>query len=192
MMKKATNELLQALAVTAEITGSTFSEAAVRVMASDLAQFPERQVVAALLRCRRELRSTLTLAAILERIDDGRPGPDEAWALCKAGVGDERVTVVYTPEMKAAFFVACNLADDHVAARMAFLEKYRTELQAARSSLAPVTWDVCLGHDKLGREAAITEAVEMGKLDYQHAQGLLPHIEIKDPRLLKLIGRIGK
>ena len=74
-------ELLQALAVTAELTGTELSEPAARVMANDLAAYPVQQVLGALTRCRRELKGRLTVAAILERLDDGRPGPNEAWAM---------------------------------------------------------------------------------------------------------------
>ena len=75
--------ILKAIAVTAELTGTELSEAALRVMAGDLDTYPEAAVLRALDRCRRELKTRLTLAAALERIEgqDGRPGADEAWAI---------------------------------------------------------------------------------------------------------------
>lgn len=175
-MKKPTIELAQAIAVTAELCGTAFSDPAARVMASDLAQFPEHQVMAALRRCRRELRSTLTLAAILERIEDGRPGPEEAWGAVKAGIGNERITLIWTQEMKAAFFAASPLAGDDIAARMAFLEHYRKGLQEARSSGRALTWDVCEGHDKGQKESAVLDALSKHRITDGTAQALLPHM----------------
>lgn len=191
-MKKPSPELLQAIAVTAELTGTAFSEPAARVMAYDLAQYPEHQVFAALRRCRRELRSTLTLAAILERIEDGRPGPEEAWALVKPAVGDESVTIIWTPEIKAAFFIAADLADDPIAARMAFLEAYRTKLQEARATSAPVTWEACLGYDPAQRESAILQAVECGQITADHAAVMLPHLATPDARVAALVDQTTK
>lgn len=191
-MKKITPELLQAIAVTSELTGTVFTEPAVRVMASDLAQFPEAQVMGALRRCRRELRSTLTLAAILERIEDGRPGPEEAWAIVRPAIDDERTTIFYTPEMKDAFFVARELADDLIAARMAFLEAHRTALQEARSRSEPIKWEACLGHDSAQRESAILKAVERGQISQEHGAIMLPHLATPDARVSALAERATK
>lgn len=191
-MQDVSPELLKAIAVTAELTGTTFSEPAIRVLASDLAQFPERQVLGALLRCRRELRSTLTLAAILERIEDGRPGPEEAWAAIKPMLGDESVTVCWTPEMAAAYWAAANLADDQVAARMAFLETYRTALQGARSDSKPISWAMCLGSNANQRETAIVNALENGQIALEHAKTMLPYLEIPDTRLIALTDKSAK
>jgi len=186
-MKKSTPELLQAIAVTAELTGTTFSEPAARVLAADLAQYPEQQILRALRRCRRELRSTLTLAAILERIEDGRPGPEEAWAIVRPAIDDEQTTIFYTPEMKGAFFVARELSDDMIAARMAFLESYRTALQESRARSEPIAWEACLGYDPAQRESAILQAVDRGQITQAHAALMLPHLATPDARVLKLM-----
>src|ERR1043165_278765 len=113
--------LLKAIAVTAELTGTTMSEAAASVMAEDLTRYPENQVLVALTRCRRELRGRLTIADVIQRLDDGRPGPEEAWAMIPQ---DEAPSVVWTQEMASAFGIALPLMDDPVAARMAFKEAY--------------------------------------------------------------------
>ena len=189
---KPSTELLQAIAVTAELTGTTFSEPAARVLAADLAQYPEHQIFGALRRCRRELRSTLTLAAILERIEDGRPGPEEAWALVRPAIDDERTTIFYTPEMKDAFFVARELADDLIAARMAFLEAYRTALQESRARSEPIAWEACLGYDPAQRESAILQAVGRGQITHEHAALMLPHLATPDARVLELMAPATK
>src|SRR5262252_4521186 len=118
-------ELLQAIAVTAEMTGTTLSPAASRAMFEDLRRYPENQVMASLVSCRRELKGKLTLADILTRLDDGRPGPEQAWSEVAGAVDNEGATLVWTEEEREAFFVANALAPDLVAARMAFLETYK-------------------------------------------------------------------
>lgn len=165
--------LLEAVAVTAELTGTDLSAAAARVMADDLAVYPEAQVLAALVRCRRELRARLTIADIVARLDDGRPGPEEAWAICYPAIGDEGATIVWSDEMREAMQAALSLADDKVAARMAFLECYRAACTEARNRGAPVRWSASLGWRSADREGPLLAAVEAGRLAIEHVRPLL-------------------
>lgn len=165
----ASKTLLQAIAVTAELTGTQLTEPAARIMAADLSLYPEAQVLAALERCRRELKGRLTIAEVVSRLEDGRPGAEEAWALCPR---DEAATVVWTAEMQQAWGVAQLLIDegDLVAARMAFIEAYRTLVTRARANREPTLWQPSLGHDVAGREAVLAEAVRMGRLPKGYLQ----------------------
>lgn len=173
-MRKASHMLLQAIAVAAELTGTELSETAARVMASDLAQYPEDQVLGALTRVRREVKGKMTIKDVLDRLDDGRPGPEEAWASVPR---DESLTVVWTEETIEAWGTAQALIreGETVAARMAFLEAYRQRAQAARDAGRPVRWVVSMGSDAHGRETALLAAVERGQLSADHVAGLLPH-----------------
>lgn len=168
-----TSDLLKAIAVTAELTGTEMSEAAKAAMVSDLAEFPVPQVLGALSRCRRELKGRMRVADVIDRLDDGRPGPEEAWALCPRTEDD---TVVWTDEMAQAFGVAhaLILSGDMVAARMAFREKYVELVTKARGEHVPITWTPSLGHSMAGREGPIREAVEKGRLPAGVASQLLP------------------
>ena len=183
----ASEPLLKAIAVTAELTGTQLSAAAAGVLAEDLSRYPEHQVMCALTRCRREIRTRLTVADVVARIDDGRPGPEEAWAHVSPMLGDESVSVVWTDEERDAFFVCAALADDPIAARMAFLERYRKAVMDARSEGRPLHWQHCLGHNPQFREAVLLEAVRLGKLSAPHVQGLLPHHEMPAPEVAALI-----
>lgn len=167
----ASKAVIQALAVTAELTGAQLSEAAARVMVMDLAPYPEEQVLRALSRCRKELRTRLTVADVVSRLDDGRPGPEEAWSMVPL---DERQTIVWTEEMTAAWSVALPLLKegDRIAARMAFLETYRTHVQRARDAGIQVKWTVSLGHDTKGRAAALEDAVRRGRIRHETATQL--------------------
>lgn len=181
---KHSKTVIQALAVTAEITGTQLSEAAARVFAADLARYPEMQILVALQRCRREVRGRLTVADVVGRLDDGRPTPDEAWAMIPQ---DERQSVVWTDEMARAWGIA-NELEDRIAARMAFLSAYRRLVQEARDSARAVKWTPSLGHDVVGRERAIEDAVAQGRISANQAALLLPapievHTSIELPRL---------
>lgn len=182
-----TKRLLQAIAVTAELTGTQLSDAAARVMAQDLARYPEAQVLGALTRCRRELRAHgLTIESVLTRLDDGRPGAEEAWAMIPR---DEAQSVVWTEEMAQAWGVAAPLLEegDQVAARMAFAETYRKLIQAARDAGAAVKWTPSLGFDPYGREAVLLDSARRGRLTAQHVAGLLPHRDEPHPEIAALL-----
>lgn len=182
-MQQPSENLLKAIAVTAELTGTELSKPAATVMAMELAQYPEHKVLEALAKCRRELRGRMSLADIISRIDDGRPGPEEAWAMIAPALNDERVTIVVTEEMMHAFCLAASLHDDHISARMAFKEAYAKNISTARDQCLPVKWRAILGHDPLGREAPLLAAVEQGRLGVTHVRGLLPHREDLDERI---------
>jgi hypothetical protein len=169
----ASAELIQAIAVTAELCGRTFSPEAARVFVDDLAGFDEQAIAAALRRCRREVRGVLTVQDVVSRIDDGRPGPEEAWAMLPK---DEAMSAVWTDEMAEAFGIAAPLLDagDKVAARMAFKEAYAVRINAARDQRKAPNWSVSLGHDPLARDAVLSEAVSLNRLTLEQACSYSP------------------
>lgn len=177
----ASETLLKAIAVTAELTGTELSKNAARVMAEDLTQYPEAQVLAALTKCRRELRGRMSIADVVSRIDDGRPGPEVAWAMIPH---DESGSVVWTDEMAGAFGIANRLIEsgDTIQARMAFIEAYKRLCQESRDKRVPVKWGPSLGHDPAGRESVLLEAAEKGRLSVTHAQSLLPYRDGSDAK----------
>jgi hypothetical protein len=181
----ASSELLKAIAVTAELMGATLSPMAAKVFADDLAGYPEPAVLDSLARCRREVKGRLTVAEVVSRIDDGRPGPEEAWAMVPR---DESQTVVWTDEMAHAFGIAGPLlADgDPIAARMAFKEAYLSAINKARNERLPAHWFASLGFDAQGRGAPIREAVRLGRLPLRQVEHLLPAPPV-DPAIAKLI-----
>ena len=99
--------------------------------------------------------------------DDGRPGPEEAWATALQG-RDEAASVVWTAETAQAWGVArpvLELGDD-VGARMAFREAYGRMVDAARRARRPVEWLASLGFDPEQRQVAIAAGVAAGKLPH--------------------------
>lgn len=160
--------VLEALAVTAELTNTQLSPAAAKVMAADLSPYPPHQVLGALTRCRKELKGRLTVADVVSRLDDGRPGPEEAWAMLPF---DETQSVVWTEEMAGAWGVALPLLEDgdRIAARMAFLETYRSRVQKARDAAAPVHWMVSFGTYPEARQVALSAAMRKGRISQRRA-----------------------
>ena len=185
----ATSRVIEAIAVTAELCGRVFSPGAARQFAADLSPYPESQVLGALERCRREVKGVLSLADVISRLDDGRPGADEAWAMMPR---DETQSVVWTDEMAVAYGVAQPLltAGETIAARLAFRECYAQIVTLARCERRPAQWRLSPGRDPASRAQAITDAVEKGRLSRVHAMALLPDVanEQADALLLEQIG----
>lgn len=170
--------LVDAIAVTAELTATSLSPAAQAVMAKRLLVYPRDKVFAALERCQSELRNgAFTLGAVVERINqmDGRPSSDEAWAL-SLDARDEIKTVVWCEEMQQAFAVARPLlaAGDEIGARMAFKGAYDRLVAEARQASRPARWSASLGWDKDLQRQALTRAAEQGRLPAPTVEALLP------------------
>ncbi|HFJ9785354.1 TPA: hypothetical protein ACGW1K_004263 [Stenotrophomonas maltophilia] len=137
--------LVELLVATAEVIGDRISPSAAVFMVSDLAQYPLPMLERALASCRRELKARLSLAAILERIEDGHPAPNEAWANA-IRAADEGATVVWTEQTRDAWAVALPLvqAGDKIAARPAFLEVYTRLVKEARAAHRIATYQLSL------------------------------------------------
>lgn len=107
--------------------------------------------------------------------NDGRPGPDEAWATALLST-DEAETVVWTSEIAQAMAAAQPVLDvgDKVGARMAFKNAYERLVVEARRDRRPVQWQPSLGLDPLRREHGLHRAAAIGLLPAPTVQALLP------------------
>lgn len=180
-------DLVESLKGTYAVIGQDITDLGLEVMASDLQSYPLERVQMALARCRKELKR-LTLSDVLDRLPGHPPGPEEAWAIVSVSMRDEAVTIVWTDEMRQAFGIANALADDPVAARMAFKEHYLQLIGEARALGEIPKWSVSLGTDTHSRESAIAEGVKQGRLSVAYAQKLLPHPE--DPQTVQLLEQL--
>jgi hypothetical protein len=114
----------------------------------------------------REIASTLSGV-----LNDGRPGPEEAWARMPKGERMEDDSVVWCEEERIAYG-ACRsllLDGDQVGARMAFKERYQKELAEARSHRRPVQWTISVGYDIEHRLAILATAVQEKRMSLEHA-----------------------
>lgn len=166
-------DFLLALQATAELCGQPFSDGGLALLAEDLDGLNEAAMLKALRRCRAEIKGRLCASDILNRIEDGHPGPEEAWSMLPRNEDD---TCVMTGEMAAAWGVAWPLlkAGEEVAARMAFKEVYIRNLAEARYARSKPKWFPSIGHDKNGREGPLMDAVSKGRLAHRHIEALLP------------------
>ncbi len=174
-------KLALAICATAEILGHTLSAEAAELMAEDLSGHSATAVADALRACRRELTGKLSLAAILQRVQraDGRPEPDEAWAIALQA-GDEQQTVVMTEEINLALAAARPVlsAGDKIGGRRTFIVAYERLLTSARAAGAGVSWFVSLGRDQQHRLQAIEEAGRLGRLPQDEVERLAAPIRL--------------
>lgn len=163
----------------AEVFGEGLTAERQAIYADSLSDIPSDQLRYAIRRAIRELKWFPKVAELRELAGfssnnsrDGRPGVEEAWALCPKS---EEASVVWTEEMADAFEIARKLLSegDDIAARMAFKEKYGALLANARLEAKPVRWIVSLGWDKADRIRALSDAVRNERITAKHAYGLL-------------------
>lgn len=138
-----------------------------------LADYPLREVEAGLFAHSRDPKRGQFLpmpADVIAQIngivaDDGRPGPEEAWALAFRAT-DETLTVVWSSETAEAFGIArpLLLAGDEVGARMAFKESYTRLVSDAREKRVPLSWLATLGLDREERNRALLPHVTAGRV----------------------------
>lgn len=170
----ASANLIKAIAATAELCGKTYTPAAAAMLAQDLEGYDEQAVMAALTRCRRELDGKpFNVAAVIARIEDGRPGVEQAWAMLPH---DEQTSTVWTSEMAQAWGAALPLLNDgdKIGARMAFKETYVKLVADARDAKRPPEWTPSFGIDKAGRVSALEQAVRLHRISVDRATALLP------------------
>lgn len=165
--------LIDLLVGTAEVIGDQLRPTTAVFMVADLAAYPLVLLERALSGCRRELKGKLSLAAILERIDDGHPAPNEAWSIAMRAV-DERATVVWTEQTRDAWNAALPLVDeDRIAARQAFLEVYTRLVKEARAAQRTAVHQLSLGADAAGRDSVLSQAVAAGQLAHEQVAEFL-------------------
>jgi hypothetical protein len=107
------------------------------------------------------------------KVMDGRPGPEEAWAMLPT---DESQSTAWTDEMAQAWGIALPLIEDgdRIAARMAFKETYAKLVTAARDQKQPIRWSMSFGDDKNSRQTALADAVRLKRIQLDSAIALLP------------------
>lgn len=188
-METPSSAVLEALQVTIAAIGCEMRPESAQVIALELGAYDEGRVLAALARCKLECRYRLSLADVIERMQDGYPLPEEAWALVPKS---EDETVVLPQEILNAIPFELIANGDLTAARMAFRESYSRELAEARAQRREPRWLVSLGRDVAGRVKPIEDAVRLGRISTNLAQKLLPNMGPVDSNVARLIKHIGQ
>ena len=114
--------------------------------------------------------------ALSGTLNDGRPGPEEAWARMPKGRHMEDDSIVWCEEERAAYEACRNLLldGDLIAARMAFKERYERELAEARCQKRPTKWTASVGYDIEHRLATLAIAVQAKRLSLEAALNFVP------------------
>lgn len=171
--------VVKALTVVCEVTQTIWTQASQDAVLKKLGAYSARQVVDALEACLSQVKFKLSYADIASRIDDGRPGAEEAWSLMPK---DEKDSGCVTREMSEAWGAADSLykSGDRVGARMAFKEKYHLAASANRAAGDSPKWSLSPGWDRAGREAAAQEGLKSGRLtESQASHYVLPSSPIQ-------------
>lgn len=171
--KSKRENLSNALGITFELCGGRHpSEPAARVLLKILEEHPFETAMLALDRCTREVKGILSPSDITSRIDDGRPGADEAWALLPK---NEEQSAMWTDEMIEAWAeIRGDIAADRIGARRSFIQAYERACRSARDSRSAVHWTFTPGHSDADREAVLTAAVDKGLISRTQADYYLP------------------
>lgn len=163
--------------------GEEVSTQRLLVYADDLSDIPQDQLGKAFQRARKEYEyPKLPPVAFIRRMagagaqQDGRPGPEEAWARMPKGERMEDDSVVWCEEERIAYS-ACRsllLGGDQIGARMAFKERYERELAEARSQGRPLRWIMSAGYDIGHRLATLAVAVQENRMSLENALNFVP------------------
>lgn len=171
------------LTVLAEAFGEQPSEQRQEIYCRGLADIQRDRLASAFRRARYESKFFPKLAelreysgALPEALNDGRPGPEEAWARMPRGNGIEDDSIVWCEEERAAYEVCRGLLQegDYVGARMAFKERYGTELLQARAEGKPVRWAFSAGQDMNHRLSTLASAIKQGRFSVEMALNFVP------------------
>jgi len=171
------------LTILAEAFGETLTEQRQEIYCSGLADIRQDHLSVAFRRARYELKWFPKLAELRELagaipsvVDDGRPGPEEAWARMPKGARMEDDSIVWCEEERIAYG-ACRsllLDGDQIGARMAFKERYEKELAEARYQGRPVQWTLTPGYDIEHRLTTLAAAVEAKRMTLESALDFVP------------------
>ena len=184
-------QIAKALAAMAKLMpgGERIDESAGDFLISALSEYDSNQVLNSLHRCLKELKFFPTISEIIDRIDDGRPGTEEAWSLAPKY---EESAAYLNNEIMGAWKVASDLIRDGgnmVSARMTFKEIYEKTVKENRSKGIKPNWWMSRASGRgsdVVNQSAVRDAVELGRITNAQALVLLPNFiaqENKTPQL---------
>jgi hypothetical protein len=171
------------LTVLAEAFGEPLTEQRQEIYCAGLADLHQDQLRIVFRRARYELKWFPKLAelrelagALSDAPNDGRPGPEEAWARMPKGERMEDDSVVWCEEERIAYGACRSLLvdGDQIGARMAFKERYEKELAEARSQRRPVQWTMSVGYDIEHRLTTLALAIQEKRLSLESALNFVP------------------
>jgi hypothetical protein len=167
----------------AEAFGERLTEERQEIYCAGLADVPQDRLDTAFRRARYELKWFPKLAELRELAgalqsasNDGRPGPEEAWARMPKGERMEDDSVVWCEEERVAYGACRSLLIDRdlIGARMAFKERYEKELATSRAEGRPVRWIMSAGYNMEQRLTTLATAIQEKRLSMETALNFVP------------------
>lgn len=156
---------------------------------SILKPYPMAKVRAALTNVLQASRFAPTPADIVGAIQalDGRPGPDEAFAMLPR---DECQSAWLTDEMAQAWGVAAKVfqTGDQVAARKSFIEVYTRLVNEARQQGREARWTFSAGTSMADRALALQDGLRRNLVSLERAQKLCPDFDFSTGKPLPALG----
>jgi len=184
MNQQEQNDVIKALAIAAELTNTNWSEPAIKTVLYKLKDYDSKKVVGAIESAIETIKGRLTLAAIMERLPDplGYRTPEVSWGTVSRLLSSEDNTGFLCDQEFSAMGACIDLYldGDKIAARMAYLESYKTMLADVKVAKIPAAFRISPGRDPHQREAAIKEALANGLIGQDKAALLLPHYSKKE------------
>lgn len=185
------DKVVEIIGLTIESYGRAASEGVLMLWMEDLLEFPENEILDALKRYREDRRNQKAptvgqIIALIRRVEeDGRPSPDEAWAIIKPLVHNENLSAIVIPEMKDGYSAAWALGRDEIGARRAFIDTYNRSVEANRAAGIPCEWGIWPGLDKGMLADVISQGLQDGRLKREDVKHLLPaptsgHLQLTD------------
>lgn len=171
----ASPKLIRTIMATVELCGRPMTDAAAEIFVEDVSGYPEDQVLGALARCRREVKGVLTPKDVIDRLEDGRPSPDEAWALVPKNEFD---SAVWTEEMAHAWSIASTawMDGDRAGAARAFREAYIKAVSHNRDRRIQPAWSVTQGDDRQHAYRVVEAAVRNKLIGIEMATDIAPDL----------------
>ena len=110
---------------------------------------------------------------------DGHPGAEEAWGVILRIALDEDASGLYSEPMRVAWGACMPQLDvgDKIGARMAFLEKYTSEVAHARAAGIPAKFTLSRGRCPEKLKAVLDDGLRTGQISHKTRNSLLPAID---------------
>ena len=177
--------VINQLTILGEAFGERWTEERQEIYCTSLLDIPQERLRVAFKRACSELKWFPKIAELRElagflpgSANDGRPGPEEAWARMPKGDRMEEETIVWCDEERDAYGACRPLLreGDHIGARMAFKERYEREVSNARAQRRNVHWAISTGFDMESRLTTLADAIKQKRIS---TVGALPFVPME-------------
>lgn len=155
----------------------------INLWADELISYAPEEVKEAYLRLRNS-KTRVPLPVEVKEVLLGYIASDEAWGILPTSEAD---SVVWNEPIRIAYgAVRFMLAQDPIAARMAFKRTYEALIQERLFRNEKAQWDLSEGTDKRHKEQVLQDAVKRGWIKRNAALDWHPSIALAEPKILQI------